>query len=215
MLGRKKVLMSVLVAWGMVSFAQAEINLTLTGCPAPDTIYLQPSDWIELGVFVSESQLLGAGDMAIRLSQSSGYLDWENVTFINPVPTDLSDIEPGLIIEMEWTACWEVIEAFSDPYEMYISGGNASLNAIGPFDLVNGLMFHCDEPINLTIELVAMGGGIVEFYAGGLPELIYVGGEVIDSIYVVQPEPSTLALLALGGVALTGKARKVRKVRKV
>jgi len=196
-------LLALILILGMATAASASIDLSVNGLPAPDVITLEPSMFITLDINVSAGQYLGGGDIAIRLSNPQGHLDPGGVTFINPVPTELF---PGTVFPLAWTSPWAVVPLFSGPQQVYMSGGNSQYNTLGPYKLMDGLLFHCDDFSDVIIELVSMGLGVAKF-EGGNPVIIYQPGQIIDSIYVIQPEPATMALLALGGLALLRRRR--------
>jgi hypothetical protein len=194
-------LLALTLILGLTSLANASIDLSVNGLPADPEITLNPSDWIELDLTVSEGQNLGGGDIIIQLSNPQGLLDPAGILFEATPPTNLA----GSIIPFAWTSPWEVIQA--DPQSVYISGGNSQFNTVGEYDLMWGLMFHCEEPTDVIIEVVAAGLGVAEFDATFNPVIIYEPGEIIDSLVVIQPEPMTLSLLGLGGLALLRRRR--------
>jgi hypothetical protein len=194
-------LLALILILGMASMANAALELSVNGQPAPPEITLQPSDWIELDIHCPTGELGGA-DLAIILSNPQGHLVWDGMTFI-----ELIGLGRGGVVYYEgpWDGPWQT-QASSTPHEVYFNGGNASLNAQAPFVLMQGLMFHCDEPTDVIIDLVAISD-VVYYDAAGNPIPEYEQGTIIDSIYVIQPEPMTLSLLGLGGLALLRRRR--------
>ena len=194
-------LLALVLILGLASMANAALELSINGLPAPDDITLQPSDWIKLDVLVGADHLLAGGDLAVILSNPQGHLEYDGVTFIIQPPT----VFPFGTFPNNWDGPWQV-QASSTPQQVNFNGGNASNNTIGPYVLMDNLWFHCDEPTDVIIDLVAISD-IVHFDETGEPVADYIAGSLIDSIYVVQPEPMTLSLLGLGGLALLRRRR--------
>jgi hypothetical protein len=192
-------LLALILVLGLASMANAALQLSVNGLPADDIIELQPSDWIELDIDVDSE--LGGGDLAIILSNNQGHLEWQDVVFATELPMGRG----GTWYTGPWDGPWQ-IQASSTPQALYFNGGNASMNAQPPFKLMWGLMFHCDEPTDVIIDLVAISD-VIYFDAAQNRIPIYTEGELIDSIYVIQPEPMTLSLLGLGGLALLRRRR--------
>jgi hypothetical protein len=220
-----KKLLVLLLVLGIVSSAHALFELSVDGQPAPDVILLNPSDWIELDIHIAPGIQFNGGNLEIVLSNNQGILDWSGANFYDAT---LSYPAFGIwVLEDDAGPAYTVVETLSDPYHLVMTGGmglekNAENNADAwagapPFFpavdalsfpvLMDGLLFHCEEATDVEILLVAGGQGItvLEYDANGAvigQNLIYQPGEIIDGIYVVQPEPMTVALLGLGGLFL-------------
>jgi len=231
-----KKLLAFLLVLGMVSMAQASFILNVGGgVPAPDGIDLMPSGTIELGIgLVADDMLFNGGDIAIQLSNAQGSLNYSGCTF--PKATMRTrGVAPGdwpLRDNMGFAGGYAVVPGLSSPQNVVISGGDISLNATnnsfggGPWGgyiplvmpnsypiLMQGLMFHCEEPTDMTISLLAAGQGItrLEYDANKNvigQTVIYQPGQILDTIVVHQiPEPMTMSLLGLGGLALLRRRR--------
>lgn len=192
-------LLALTLILGLASVANAGLTLSVNGLPAPDEITLEPSDTIVLDIDCDVE--LGGGDLAIILSNAQGALDWSGIIFDDFGPMGRG----GTWFSGPWDGAWQV-QASSTPQALYFNGGNASMNRQPPFKLMDGLIFHCVEPTDVIIDLVAVSD-VIYFGADQLPYPHYTEGELIDSIYVVQPEPMTLSLLGLGGLALLRRRR--------
>jgi len=177
----KKILALMLIL-GMASAASAVPFLTINGEPAPDEITLVPSDWIELDIEI-DIGLVG-GELIIELSNEQGMLDPADVV-LNP---DYCNVYiPGTYVGyLPWDFQWGVKGA--TPTSIAIGGGNFSAGNLEPdLWLMQGLMFHCTHPTDVVITLIAGVGGLD--YAGTDVQ----EGTILDSIYVTQPEPTTIA----------------------
>ena len=208
----KKLLILMLVL-GMASLANAGlIELSVDGSPAPSEITLVESDFITLDVTVGDGYFAG-GDLLISLSNAQGALDDSGITFITPVMTHVYYGSPyftWLDSELAWEVPWGV--AASSSTSVYMSGGNLYWNTVGPYTLMNDLLFHCEEDTDVIIDLSAASDIVyyVQDEVGNTTEIVtlYEEGTIIDSIYVTQiPEPMTIVLLGLGSLFLL-KRRK-------
>ena len=227
----KKLLVLVLVL-GMASMASAAFQLSVNGQLAPDEITLEPSDWIELDIHIDPGTVFNGGDLAIVLSNNQGRLDCADISF--PAATMRSLVFGMWVLEdaKGLGGSYAVVEGLSSAQRTVISGGdllwNAENNAEleGPWGggfvpevpansypiLMEGLMFHCEEETDVEISLVALYGlGMFEHDVdGGVVGIIPIAeaGEVLDTIMVRQiPEPMTMSLLGLGGLALLRRRR--------
>jgi len=232
-----KKLLAFLLVLGMVSTVQAGFILSADGQTDISEITLDgPSSYLELGIgLLADDMLFNGGDLAIQLSNAQGSLDYTLCTF--PKATmRTKGVAPGdwpLRDNMGFAGGYAVAPGLSSPQNVVMTGGDISLNATnnsfleGPWAggyipvvmfnsypiLMQGLMFHCDEPTDVTISLVAAGQGITRLeydaYKNVIGQtVIYAPGQVLDTILVHQiPEPMTMSLLGLGGLALLRRRR--------
>ena len=209
-----KKLLVLLLVLGMASMAQAGLILTVDGLPAPDEIDLIPSDYITLDVSVEADTLLAGGDLMITLSNAQGVLDASGIVFEQePLTLAYNPFAGGWIeFNLPWDGPWATVDA--QPQQVLISGGNLSFDTMGPYTLMDGLVFHCEEPTDVVIELVAFNR--VTYYdhdtsvppGDSVAKVLYAKDTIIDSIIVHQiPEPMTMSLLGLGGLALLRRRR--------
>ena len=204
----KKLLILMLV-FVMASWANATtIELSVDGAPAPGAITLDASEYITLDITVGDGYFSG-GDLLISLSNAQGALDDAAITFIDPVLTHqyFAMPPPGAWYDYEapWEYAWNV--AASTSTSVYMTGGNLYWNTVGPYKLMDGLVFHCEETTDVIITLSAASDLVyyVQDEVGTTTEIItlYEEGTIIDSIYVTQiPEPMTVVLLGLGSLFL-------------
>jgi hypothetical protein len=234
-----KKLLALLLVLGMASMSQAAFVLSVGGEPAPDEItLLGPSSTLELDIhLLADNMLFNGGDLAIQLSNAQGTLNYSGLTF--PKATTVTKgMNPGIWIlhdDQGLAGGYATVPGLSNPQNVVITGGDITVNAKnnsvdeGPWNggyipkvfansypiLMQGLMFHCEEPTDVTISLLAAGQGITrldfDFQTGALlgQTTLYPAGTVLDSIVVHQviPEPMTMSLLGLGGLALLRRRR--------
>lgn len=189
----KKILALMLIL-GMASAANAVLSLTVDGVPAPAQIELQPSDWIVIGLDVAPGFILG--EVTIQLSNEQGSLDPANMVFN---PDYINVFIPGVYTGWApWDFQWlPVPGAPVTPTHIELGGGNFSGATAGDSWVMQDLMFHCEEPTDVIIDLIVSSPNGLETDAG-----VLAAGTILDSIYVIQPEPTTIALLSLGGLLL-------------
>jgi len=231
-----KKLLALLLVLGMASMTQAAFVLSVGGQPAPDSIDLLPSEVVELDIhLLADDMLFNGGDLAIQLSNAQGSLNYSGVSFpaatmrTKGVPVGVFPLKDN----MGFAGPYAVVAGLSGPQNLVVSGGDLALNAKnnsvleGPWGggyipavaansypiLMQGLMFHCEEPTDVTISLLAAGQGITRLEYDVDKNVIgqttiYAPGTVLDTIIVHQiPEPMTMSLLGLGGLALLRRRR--------
>ena len=211
-----KTLYVLMVSVLFVSVANAGMLLSVNGQPAPAAIALEMSEVITLDILVEDGQLFAGGDIGIVLNNPQGALDHSSISFITNPPTRQYIMGQGWIWplpHLSWDAPWSVYE--SSAQHVYMTGGNnpgTSGNTVGPYTLMDGLVFHLEEWTGVIIELIALCDLVYYTFTGDPPELdgmvaFYSHDDVIDTIHVV-PEPATFVLLGLGGLMLRRKRRQ-------
>ena len=182
---RKLVLLMLVL--GIASVASAGLALSVNGGPAPAEITLEPSDTIVLDVHATPG--FGLGDFQISLSNAQGSLDASQVVFSEAYTTMY--IPAYGPITSAWGLAWANVGHLQDgPQHFSLGGGNLPPAATLYDELImDGLVFHCEEPTDVIITLEEyMGAG--QF-------------SLLQTIIVHQiPEPITMGLLGLGGLFL-------------
>ena len=178
----------------LATSANATLRLTVNGGPNPGQITLAPSDWIELDVEAMPGFI--GGQFSIQLSNSQGLLDASGIQFdqewISLLMTDIVTLYDPYDLPFKFPTAFP-----PEPHQVTVEGGNIS-QVSGPilFEemLLWDLMFHCEEATDVEVMLYSDG----LFTDGGFID----PGVLLDSLYIVQPEPMTIALLGLGGLFL-------------
>jgi hypothetical protein len=223
-----KKLLVLFMVLGMASAAQAAFQLSVDGLPAPSEITLNVSDTIELDVHLAADDMeFNATDLQIRLSNQQGALDGSGITF--PKPT-IRSLTFGVWFTLDEQSWGTTTIARDEPQDVVISAGHISWNALNNSTLIDnpygqpqcpansfpvfmeGLIFHCEEETDVEIELVAFADvtRLIHDTEGNVigSETVIPTGTIIDSITVHQvPEPMTMSLLGLGGLALLRRRR--------
>ena len=209
-----KKLLIIMLVLGMASLANAGITLSVDGNPNPGEIDLLVSETFILDIDVSglPHDAFGGGDILVKLSNAQGSLDATNAYVINPVQTEYWVTVPN--IYTGWTegqVDWDVSGVTQvDPQNVIVSALNQQWNTKPDYRLMDGLLFHCDDPTDVIITLEAYSPLVYYTHdatGGVLEQLIeYEEGTILDTLTVHQiPEPATLLLLGLGGLFLRRK----------
>ncbi len=225
-----KKLLALLLVLGMASMVQAGFILSVGGLPAPDVIEIEPSQHITLDIHIEPGTEFNGGDFAIRLSNNQAVLNGADVVF--PLST-MRTFNMGLWMLEDNAPTGITYSTVKDTANEYmLSGGSLTWNSTnnatteGPWFggyipaveansypvLMDGLDLHCVEATDVVVELIAPYGiSRLLHNASGVvtgSEKIIQDGTVMDSIVIHQiPEPMTMSLLGLGGLALLRRRR--------
>ena len=173
-----KKLLLLLVFFLMASFAHAGLVLSVNGLPAPDEIWLYPSDEIVLDIMVPDGHNITGGTFEIVLSNAQAELYSGDITFPD---------------NDKWFFPFYVLS--SDSMHVEVTGGGPTPVA-GPLTVVDTVILHCLEATDVIVDLHATGIVMVDGVS-------YEASTIFDSIIVHQvPEPMTGILLGLGGLFL-------------
>jgi hypothetical protein len=214
-------LLALILVLGLASMASAiptvgGIELSVNGLAAPDVWPddLIPSDELTLDIHVLDGTVLAGFVLAVQVSGPGSLLPG-NVIFAETPPTYRYVDIPGIFTG--WTTgdrAWgsgAVAVAIADPQMLRFSAGNLDFNTVGEYTLMDNLVFHCEGEGDVLVELVALDTTYYEHdEIGNITGVFqnYDAGMVIDSILIHQiPEPMTLSLLAIGGLALLRRRR--------
>lgn len=227
-----KKLLAFLLILGMASMAQAGFILSVNGSTDHGgVIEMEPSDYVTLDVHIDPGTLFTGGDFLITLNNTQASIDGADVVF--PVATLEKNMMGTWYLEDEagFSAAMTPVPANIDAQNYYFSGGDLLWNATNNPDdyagmppfipavgaesypvLMDGLLFHCFEESDVVVDLVAPYGLVKYLHdAEGAvigTEVIAEPGAVLDTLTVIQiPEPMTMSLLGLGGLALLRRRR--------
>ena len=198
----KKLLVLVLVL-GMSSLASAAyMQLSVDGLPAPDEITLDESDTVILDVTVLPG--FASGTFAVAVD-GLGSIDWSSQV-IDPYYRVIPSV-----VSLPWTLAWKFpSNQPPSPQLLVYEGGNILTDppyqsVVDPRTLIDELLFHCDGYVDVTITLMSRGLNV----APTEETKDYIdNGTVLDTLIIHQiPEPMTMALLGLGGLALIRRRR--------
>ena len=179
-----KKFIALILVLAMASVAQAGLFLSVDGVQAPDTIYLTPSATVMLDIMVGPEQNITGGTFEIVLSNAQAELLHDNMTFPD-------NGEFGFFPFYKLSSSAQHVE---------VTGGGLT-PVDGPLTIVDNVILHCLDETDVIIDLHATGIVTVDGVS-------YQASHIFDTITVVQPEPATIALLGLGGVALLRRRRK-------
>jgi hypothetical protein len=197
---------------GMASIANAGFVLTVNNEPAPGEITLTESETIEIDVDLPDGSINSAYDVVLELSNDKA--SFAVPYFFEGTPPFYQDAEwKNITIEADYTLL-STAPFGGTQNEQYIRVGGAMSAGpppdflFGPADVFSGIMLHCDGFGDVTLTLkVGLAAGNVFYDSAGTPEEWQDGG-IMDTLIIHQiPEPMTMALLGLGGLALLRRRR--------
>jgi hypothetical protein len=192
----KKLVLMLMLVFGMTSLASAHFIFTVNGELQPAEVTLVPCQVIELDLELSEDEYTSGYDLYYTLSNAKAELIVNGTQ--RPELGDLSDIE----FPVEFDFQGKVVQQPS-PQMVEIAAGQLMSDPVGgPGILMKELYLHCLElgDLTLTISVAAY----TDIGTDPLNLEVIPDGTVLHTltIYQVVPEPATIALLGLGGLLL-------------
>jgi len=182
----RRVLGGVLILL-FASFAQAGLIFTLNGEPQPDSVYLRPSEIIELDLELGEGQNILAFTLDYILSNDQARFITDGASGSYP------DLPPMTDIEILWQP-WLGEVLINEPQHVRITSGQLFNPLEGPVVLMKELYVHCLDTTDVILDIVVGGTTIVD--GETIPT-----GTLLHTLTIHQiPEPMTIALLGLGGL---------------
>ena len=176
-----KKLLVLLMVLGMTSFAGADLIFTINGEPQPDTIYLQPSETVELDLELAQGETVQCYQVTYELSNEQAEFLTSGTVF------PWGSLAPGKINAQDGTAPVSWVEIAAD---------NLFSGSPGPLVLMQGLILHCTDPTPVVMTVTVSERTIID--GQEIPI-----GTVLHTLEIIQvPEPMTIALLGLGGLLL-------------
>lgn len=214
-------MVAVVLVFGLASMAGATavggFALSVNGATDVEEYGMLASEEMTLDIHVLDGTEL-AGFVLIVQVTGQGSLDASNVVFEETPATHQYVDVPGIFTG--WTTtdrAWgsgDVAVAVAEPQVLRFSAGNLDFNTVGPYVLMDELVFHLDGAAEALIELIAMDSTYYTHVLEGEDigrvdqvHQLYDSGVVVDSIVARIPEPITLSLLAMGGLALLRRRR--------
>ena len=195
----KKLLVLVLVL-GMASMASAALQISVNGNPEPidSEIILEPSDTVMLDVWTDSMIYAGAqgeGDWFLMCDNNLGTISGGAANAAIQATGNVLAIYDG-----KEAGAWVIESPFDG-----VGGGVVALGApmMAGDVLYDQILFHCEKLGDTVISLVS-GVAIVPDVGDPYVEVTGVWDEVV--IHQI-PEPMTMSLLGLGGLALLRRRR--------
>jgi len=209
-------LLALALVLGLATMASATsavggLELSVNGWPALEEYELPfPSGELILDIHLLPETLLGGFDLAVQVT-GLGSLDAANVVFENMPLTEVYVFGNWMSGPRAWGGGDVAVIPPVETQFYRISTGNTDFNTLGEYTLMNNLLFHCDGEGDVLVELIAFDSTYYTHDEAGVVltvDQLYDAGTVVDSIIVHQiPEPMTLSLLAMGGLALLRRRR--------
>ena len=193
-----KKLLVLLLVLGMASMANAGLIFTVDGAPTENgaTIDLLPSEIIELDLELDVDTACGGFTIDYVLSNGLAEL------IVDGASGDYPDIVDPMT-DIEFPASWDFpAGALVLADRVQVTGANMfSADVEGPAVLRKELYLHCLAPGDVLLEIIAQAGTEID------SELVNPG-TVLHTLNIHQiPEPMTMSLLGLGGLALLRRRR--------
>jgi hypothetical protein len=172
---RKLVVLGLVL--GFTSLANAGLELSVNGSSMPDEIWIFED--IELELEIGAGSNIRSYVLTYSLSNDKAEFVWDEILF-----SEVFDMDGK--IQQSWSTYGEIAasQLFSLPVE-------------GPNWLMSGLVIHGLEAGDTVLTVTALAGTTVD-------NIPFVDGTVLGTMVIHNniPEPATITLLGLGGLAL-------------